>query len=110
MVRAADNTPIRVGEINSHSAVPAFTLPYRKGWQMAMDEINAAGRMLGRELDVISRDDAGKPADAIRLAGELVDDQTCWPAGSCRTSASHCRIMRTMRASSISPASRWPTR
>lgn len=75
IVRAAGETPIRIGEINSYSAIPAFTLPYRKGWQMATDEINAKGGVLGRKLEVVSRDDAGKPADAIRLAGELVNDQ-----------------------------------
>ena len=75
IVRAAGDTPIRIGEINSYTAVPAFTLPYRNGWQMAADEINAAGGVLGRKLEVISRDDAGKPADAIRFATELVDSE-----------------------------------
>jgi branched-chain amino acid transport system substrate-binding protein len=73
--RAAEAMPIRIGEINSYTAVPAFTLPYRNGWQLAVAEINAAGGVLGRPLEVISRDDAGKPSDAIRLAGELVNEQ-----------------------------------
>jgi branched-chain amino acid transport system substrate-binding protein len=75
IVRAQGATPIRIGEINSYTAIPAFTLPYRKGWQMAVDEVNAKGGVLGRQIEVISRDDAGKPADAVRLAGELVNDQ-----------------------------------
>lgn len=75
IARAAGETPIRIGEINSYSAIPGFTLPYRKGWQMAIEEINAKGGVLGRKLDVISRDDAGKPQNAIRLAGELANDQ-----------------------------------
>ena len=33
------------------------------------------GGVLGRKLEVVSRDDAGKPQDAIRLAGELLDEQ-----------------------------------
>jgi branched-chain amino acid transport system substrate-binding protein len=53
--------PIRIGEINSYSAIPSFTLPYRNGWQLAIEEINARGGVLGRKLEVISRDDAGKP-------------------------------------------------
>jgi branched-chain amino acid transport system substrate-binding protein len=73
--RAADAAPIRIGEINSYTAVPAFTLPYRNGWQLAVEQINAAGGVLGRKLEVISRDDAGKPADAIRFAGELLNEQ-----------------------------------
>ena len=64
--------PIRIGEINSYSGMPAFTLPYRQGWQLALDQINAAGGVLGRPLEVISKDDAGKPGDAVTAANELV--------------------------------------
>ncbi len=71
----AGTGPIRIGEINSYSAVPSFTLPYRNGWQLAVAQINAAGGVLGRQIEVISRDDAGKPQDAVRLAGELVEAQ-----------------------------------
>ncbi len=71
--RARAAQPIRVGEINSYSGgVTAFTFPYRHGWQLALDEINAAGGVLGRPIEVISRDDGGKPADAITAANELV--------------------------------------
>ena len=74
LVRAQGTTPIRIGEINSYTAQPAFTLPYRSGWQMAVEEINATGGVLGRRLEVISRDDAGAPDTALRLAAELVGD------------------------------------
>ena len=75
IARAQGDTPIRIGEINSYTAVPAFTVPYRNGWQLAVEDVNAAGGVLGRKIEVVSRDDAGKPADAIRLAGELINDQ-----------------------------------
>ena len=74
VVRAQPSGPIRIGEINSYSAQPAFTLPYRNGWELALGEINARGGVLGRKLEVLSRDDAGTPQNAIRLAGELVGD------------------------------------
>lgn len=64
--------PIRIGEINSYTGLPAFTLPYKQGWELAVAEINEAGGVLGRPLEVISRDDAGKPGDAVRIAEELV--------------------------------------
>jgi branched-chain amino acid transport system substrate-binding protein len=69
---AAAQEPIRIGEISSYSTVPAFTIPYRNGWQMAVEEINAAGGLLGRRIEVISRDDGGKPDDATRHANELL--------------------------------------
>src|ERR1700729_128552 len=75
IVRAQGDVPIRIGEINSYTAVPAFTLPYRSGWQLAVEHVIAAGGVLGRKIEVVSRDDAVPPADAIRLAGELVNDQ-----------------------------------
>ncbi len=43
IVRAQGSTPIRIGEINSYTAAPAFTLPYRNGWQLAVEQVNAAG-------------------------------------------------------------------
>ena len=72
---ASQSGPIRIGEINSYTGQPAFTLPYRNGWQLAVEQVNAAGGVLGRKLEVISRDDAGRPPDAVRLAGELLTDE-----------------------------------
>ncbi len=67
----AGKAPIRIGEINSYSAIPQFTQPYRQGWQLAVEEINQAGGLLGRPVEVIARDDAGKPEEALRHAVEL---------------------------------------
>jgi branched-chain amino acid transport system substrate-binding protein len=72
---AAQQPPIKIGEINSYSAIAAFTHPYRNGWQLAVDEINVAGGVLGRQIEVISRDDGGKPEDAVRTASELVSNE-----------------------------------
>src|SRR6266516_7978149 len=63
---------IKIGEINSYSLLPAFTEPYRKGWQLALEEVNAAGGINGKKLVVVSKDDGGKPADAQTAANELV--------------------------------------
>jgi branched-chain amino acid transport system substrate-binding protein len=80
---AAENKPILIGEISSYSTVPAFTVPYRNGWQMAVEEINAAGGLLGgRKLEVISRDDGGKPDDATRNAQELLSQKVDLLAGT----------------------------
>ena len=62
---------IRIGELNSYKAQPAFLEPYRKGWQMAIDEINNAGGVLSKKLDIVSRDDGANPGDAVRAADEL---------------------------------------
>ena len=64
--------PIRIGELNSYKAQPAFLEPYRKGMELAVKEINAAGGVAGRPIELVSRDDGANPGDAIRVAEELV--------------------------------------
>jgi branched-chain amino acid transport system substrate-binding protein len=66
---------IRIGEINSYKAQPAFLEPYKKGWELALAEINAKGGINGKKVEVISRDDNGNPGDAVRVAEELVSKE-----------------------------------
>ena len=63
---------IRLGELNEYKQFPAFLDPYRKGMELAVEEINAAGGVLGRKIEVVSRDDNGVPGDAVRVAEELL--------------------------------------
>src|ERR1700712_3682062 len=63
---------IRIGEINSYKAQPAFLEPYKKGMDLAVDEINGAGGIDGRKLELITRDDNASPGDAVRVAEELI--------------------------------------
>jgi len=69
---AQSEDPIKVGEINSYTRMAAFTDPYKKGVEMALEEINEAGGVDGRPIEVIFRDDTGEPGMAVRLADELV--------------------------------------
>ena len=63
---------IKIGEINSYKAQPAFLEPYKKGMELAVDEINAAGGVNGKKIQLIIRDDNANPGDAVRAAEELV--------------------------------------
>jgi branched-chain amino acid transport system substrate-binding protein len=63
---------IRIGEVNSYKAQAAFLEPYRKGMELAIEEVNAGGGVNGKKLDVITRDDNANPGDAVRAAEELV--------------------------------------
>ena len=69
---AAGAQPIKLGELNSYKQFPAFLEPYKKGMDLALDEINAAGGVLGRPLEIVTRDDTGSPGDAVRVAEELI--------------------------------------
>ena len=69
---ASAQAPIKIGELNSYKVFPAFLEPYKKGFELAVEEVNAAGGVLGRKIEVISRDDNGNPGDAVRVAEELL--------------------------------------
>jgi branched-chain amino acid transport system substrate-binding protein len=63
---------IKIGEINSYKAQPAFLEPYKKGMELAVDQINASGGLNGKKVELITRDDNASPGDAVRVAEELL--------------------------------------
>ena len=63
---------IKIGEVNSYKVQPAFLEPYKKGMELAVEEINAAGGVNGKKIALVTRDDNGSPGDAVRAAEELV--------------------------------------
>ena len=63
---------IKIGEINSYKAQPAFLEPYKKGMELAVEQINAAGGLNGKKVQLITRDDNANPGDAVRVAEELI--------------------------------------
>jgi branched-chain amino acid transport system substrate-binding protein len=69
---AASAQPIKLGEVNSYKTFPAFLEPYKKGMELALEEVNRAGGVLGRPLELVVRDDNGNPGDAVRVAEELI--------------------------------------
>ena len=69
---ASAQGPIKIGELNSYKIFAAFLEPYKKGWELAVEEVNAAGGVLGRKIEIVSRDDNGNPGDAVRAAEELL--------------------------------------
>src|SRR5438552_620203 len=63
---------IKIGELNSYKVFPAFLEPYKKGMELAVEQINATGGVQGKKIELISRDDGGTPGDAVRVAEELL--------------------------------------
>ncbi len=66
---------IKIGELNSYKVFPAFLEPYKRGIELAVEEVNASGGVFGRKLEVVSRDDNGNPGDAVRVAEELLSGE-----------------------------------
>jgi branched-chain amino acid transport system substrate-binding protein len=63
---------IKIGEINHYKRMAAFADPYKKGIELALKEINDAGGVMGKPLEFIYRDDQGDPAEAVKIAEELM--------------------------------------
>ena len=75
LIGAANAQTIKIGEINSYKAQAAFLDPYKKGMELAVEEVNAAGGVEGKKIEVISRDDNANPGDAVRAAEELLSSE-----------------------------------
>ncbi len=63
---------IKIGEINHYKRLAAFAGPYKQGIELALEETNAAGGVLGKPLEFIFRDDQGEPGEAVKIAEELM--------------------------------------
>lgn len=70
-VQAASDT-ILIGEINSYKALPANMHGYKRGWELAQEEINKSGGVLGKQLKTIFRDDNANAGEGVRIAEELI--------------------------------------
>ena len=65
--------PIKIGfPIPLSGPTAVYGEPILKGAQIAIEDINAAGGVLGRKLELLQRDSKANPAEAVRLARELI--------------------------------------
>ena len=83
----ADVAPIRIGLVAPLTGASAdFGTSVQQGAQLAVDEINAAGGVLGRPLALVVKDDRGDPATGLAAATALVtDDRVDATIGFCNT-------------------------
>jgi branched-chain amino acid transport system substrate-binding protein len=64
---------IKVGEVGSMTGSEAtFGTSTHKGLELATEEINAAGGVNGKKIEVISLDDQGKPEEAATAMTKLI--------------------------------------
>jgi len=69
----AQQEPIKIGVIYGLGGAAApYTKPAITGHEIAVDEINAKGGVLGRKLQLVIRDDQSKPDVGVREARELI--------------------------------------
>lgn len=74
-VSAQDKTPIKLGlaitQTGPYSPPALFEL---RGYELAIDQINKAGGLLGRQVDIVKYDDQGNPSTAVQLYQKLLTD------------------------------------
>ena len=71
----AQAAPLRIGGVDDYSTIPPVHDPVPHGLAIGGRGGRRGRSMLGRKVEVVSRDDAGRPDDAIRLATELVSNE-----------------------------------
>src|SRR5258708_25816676 len=70
---AADENVIKVGEFASLTGKEAaFGQSSHKGTQLAIDEINAAGGVLGKKLELVYEDNRTTPGESATIVRKLI--------------------------------------
>lgn len=66
--------PIRIGEFASLTGTEAtFGQSSHQGTQLAIDEINKAGGVLGRQIELVTEDNQTKPGESATIAKKLIN-------------------------------------
>jgi branched-chain amino acid transport system substrate-binding protein len=68
----ADEPPIKIGVISEESSVAGASISHAA--QLAADEINKAGGLNGRQVQIVTYDDHSSAADAVRAYQRAVND------------------------------------
>ena len=64
--------PIKIGWLSSLTGpLSSAALAENEGVKLAVEEINAAGGVLGRKIELLTRDTAGDPTKAVNFAQQL---------------------------------------
>jgi branched-chain amino acid transport system substrate-binding protein len=72
--RGGSSGEILIGEYGSLTGgIATFGISTRDGSQMALDEINAAGGVLGKKIKLLVEDDQSKPEEASTVVTKLIN-------------------------------------
>lgn len=78
--------PVRIGMIGPFTGPSSdFGTPMLRGVQLAVEEINAVGGYLGRPLELVVKDDEGKPDVGLARSKELMSEGVIATIGFCNT-------------------------
>src|SRR6195256_808769 len=93
--------PIRIGAINPYSGpVALYGDEVARGYQLAIDEANAKGGVIGRKIELF-RGDAGNPQQGIAAVEKLVGDKVDIFVGTYVSAVSNAASDAALRYSKI---------
>ena len=76
VLRAQSKDPLRIGfPLPLTGTFAAIAADMQRGAQLAMEELNAKGGVMGRKVEVLFRDDELKPAVGAQRTKELIENQ-----------------------------------
>ncbi|PCI24734.1 MAG: branched chain amino acid ABC transporter substrate-binding protein [SAR324 cluster bacterium] len=71
----AANSPIKIGIAGAFAGdLAPYGIPQKNTINLAVEEINAAGGVLGRQIEIYAEDDACKPETATNVASKLIGE------------------------------------
>jgi branched-chain amino acid transport system substrate-binding protein len=94
---------IKVGEVDPLSGgVSQFGIECHQGFLLAFEQINAAGGLLGQQVELVSEDDQSKPGQSARAVQKLItEDEVVAILGDATSSA-------TLESAPIAQAAKIP--
>lgn len=93
---------VRVGILHSLTGAMAQSeIPVSEAEQMAIDEINASGGVLGKKIEVVLRDGESDPECFARKARQLLTEDKVATIFGCWTSASRKEVKRVLEEPDI---------
>jgi branched-chain amino acid transport system substrate-binding protein len=73
---ATDGDPIKIGMATTLSgSIALFGEANRNAAQLAVDQLNEAGGVLGRQVELIVRDDQAQPEEGVNIARDLIIEE-----------------------------------
>lgn len=85
---SGDADPIVIAQVGDYSGDWSFyDAPFRDGMQIAVDEINEAGGVLGRPLQLLTFDGRGDHAETVRGTEEALDAGAVFISGTTASGA-----------------------
>ncbi|MFB6195129.1 MAG: ABC transporter substrate-binding protein [Haloplanus sp.] len=74
--RATDGEPLKIGVIQPYSGdLSEFGSPMENGQRLAIQHINEAGGVNGRQVKLVTEDSGTKPSQGVNAANKLVENQ-----------------------------------